>query len=1029
MTRHVRTRTVLVVAVALSTSVIGATPALASAPAAVTAAATATTQNPAPIEIAPHWRDTPNAVRLGLVGANGYVHTDEETGYRWTDFATGKSFNPIDGAAKPGEFGTGKEYLHFNRNDGSYIQNVFAGTEQRIALPPLHSARTLLGDRLVVQRYGSDSPRDIAEWLLWDARDLSAPGVPVSGWPTGTNLATVRPVAGDDRDVVFRFEVGGDTNRATHIGVVDRTTGRIQVIEAPEFGSTVLLTPRQIAWQGALGDVHVRDRDRLGEPGSTVRLPNIAAAPVGLVDGWALQLTEVPDTRHWKLTAYSLDGRRTLTLLERASGEIQQIAPGGVAVVGGTSATDWHLQRVTAPADGGVPTLEKLHRVAPVAVEIQALTLGGGTLGTAELGGPRGQGFYQRTVGSAGAPVWLGNEGAQSSQPCWEVSCARLLSNGEGRVLHERIGSEIVSRGPDGQVRRAKAGVRSSTLTDAVGRYALVQSGLYPHPGTIDPAEKTIVLDMEAATGASPVVLQRPQTAAALGPDLLYTGTATGQVDRTDLRTGRSLGPIGTGAPCGLTEIQVANEWLYWACSGFRQQGVVNLRTGAKIALPGHPSSRILLGDGFLVDGGSGTLQLTTFHTGTPVTREVDPGRQVKGERRKGWSVDRFGGAVAYLDEKNTVRVLPSGVPVSPLATVTADAPATMDIARGWKPTWWLTRPAASWKLTVVNKTTGATVRTLSGGAVRGSLATAWDGKDTQGRPVVNGTYAWTLSAAPADGQGRALTRTGEIQLSGTAAPRRDHAGAKGPDGVADLLSLSAKGALSFAHGTGKGAYSGATASTGWPLATLAVPMGDGNGDRCNDLLIRVGDELRSYQPGCGTAPAPKTYTAIGKGWAAFTNLTSPGDLTGDGRPDLVAWSARTGEVFLYPDDGKGKLKPRVTLGTKKTSYRAFFGAGDLNGDGYGDVLAVDSAYGLWRYDGVKSVAGKLKTRVAVFPAKWGTGRNAFVGGGDLNGDGHTDLVSRNAAGELLANHGDGKGSFLGTKKIGAGWGSHKGLF
>ncbi|MER7661938.1 VCBS repeat-containing protein [Streptomyces sp. NPDC096193] len=48
---------------------------------------------------------------------------------------------------------------------------------------------------------------------------------------------------------------------------------------------------------------------------------------------------------------------------------------------------------------------------------------------------------------------------------------------------------------------------------------------------------------------------------------------------------------------------------------------------------------------------------------------------------------------------------------------------------------------------------------------------------------------------------------------------------------------------------------------------------------------------------------------------------------------------------------------------------------------------------------------------------------------GDLNRDGKADLVSRNAAGDLLRNSGNGAGSFSSTVKIGTGWQGYKGLF
>ncbi|NUK88246.1 hypothetical protein [Streptomyces lunaelactis] len=52
-----------------------------------------------------------------------------------------------------------------------------------------------------------------------------------------------------------------------------------------------------------------------------------------------------------------------------------------------------------------------------------------------------------------------------------------------------------------------------------------------------------------------------------------------------------------------------------------------------------------------------------------------------------------------------------------------------------------------------------------------------------------------------------------------------------------------------------------------------------------------------------------------------------------------------------------------------------------------------------------------------------------FVGVGDLNRDGRADPVSRNAAGDLLRNSGNGAGSFGSTAKIGTGWQYYKSIF
>lgn len=125
-------------------------------------------------------------------------------------------------------------------------------------------------------------------------------------------------------------------------------------------------------------------------------------------------------------------------------------------------------------------------------------------------------------------------------------------------------------------------------------------------------------------------------------------------------------------------------------------------------------------------------------------------------------------------------------------------------------------------------------------------------------------------------------------------------------DGVGDLLTLSSSGVLAFQHGTRTGVFSGATAGSGWSTSAAAVPFGDLNGDRCNDVLVRMPNgELRAYKPGCAKALTPTSaYTSLGTVWNQFNVLTSPGDMTGDGRPDLVARQAATGDIYLYADNG-----------------------------------------------------------------------------------------------------------------------------
>lgn len=71
-------------------------------------------------------------------------------------------------------------------------------------------------------------------------------------------------------------------------------------------------------------------------------------------------------------------------------------------------------------------------------------------------------------------------------------------------------------------------------------------------------------------------------------------------------------------------------------------------------------------------------------------------------------------------------------------------------------------------------------------------------------------------------------------------------------------------------------------------------------------------------------------------------NITAFGDLTKDGRSDLIATEKSTGKLYLYPGTSTGTLGSRKLIGTGGWNTMAHLVAvGDFNGTDAPDLLAV----------------------------------------------------------------------------------------